>query len=505
MFAVVNVITRQDEGVTGGRVDLEAGGLGKRAASATLDLPMGQDGGVALSGIVETSDGRDLFFPEFNAPATNNGIAHHLDWERRGEAMLSARRGDFSLSSRFSTRRKATPTAPYGTIFNDRASRVRDDAFFAELKYETQLSDVRHLMIRSYYDDYAYHGAFPYPGDPGTERAANRILGVEAAFGWDLVASDRLTVGAEYRRNLKTEYVLPDTKTGPFSYSLSRAFSVTSLYLQNDLQLRHNLSLLAGIRRDENSISGSALTPRVALVFDPTAGTTLKAMHGLAFRAPSIYEAGSIAAGSPKLKPERLAMSELILIQRLRGGLLFTGSLYHYSVRDLIDVVTDTTTGSLAYRNLSRASANGLEASLDARFAAGLRAYLNYGYQRAVARDSAQVGVRLTNSPAHLAKLGVAAQVVPQASVALELRYESGRKTVQDLKTQQFVVANLSLLSHPFGAGPGWGGPLRDLELSLSVLNLLNARYSYPGGVEHLQSSIPQDGRTFLFRLGYAF
>ncbi|MEO8140996.1 MAG: hypothetical protein ABI742_15185, partial [Gemmatimonadota bacterium] len=72
-------------------------------------------------------------------------------------------------------------------------------------------------------------------------------------------------------------------------------------------------------------------------------------------------------------------------------------------------------------------------------------------------------------------------------------------------ETGQFLLVNLNLLSHPFGAGPGSRAGLGNVELGVSVINLLNTRYSYPGGVEHLQDSIPQDGRTFIARLTSRF
>ena len=42
-------------------------------------------------------------------------------------------------------------------------------------------------------------------------------------------------------------------------------------------------------------------------------------------------------------------------------------------------------------------------------------------------------------------------------------------------------------------------------ELEFRISNLFNTRYAYPGGVEHLQPAIGQDGRTFIVRLTTRF
>ena len=82
-FAVVNVITRTGASLGGGSVD----GRGRharhrswsRAASGSV-FANGLD--FALSATYERSDGVDrLYFPAFDTPATNNGIAEGLDGE----------------------------------------------------------------------------------------------------------------------------------------------------------------------------------------------------------------------------------------------------------------------------------------------------------------------------------------------------------------------------------------------------------------------------------------
>ncbi len=43
----------------------------------------------------------------------------------------------------------------------------------------------------------------------------------------------------------------------------------------------------------------------------------------------------------------------------------------------------------------------------------------------------------------------------------------------------------------------------KDFDLSASLYNLFNKQYAESGGLEHLQTSIPQDGRSFRVKLVY--
>jgi outer membrane receptor protein involved in Fe transport len=494
MFAVINIITKSGTALQGARVEVGGGSYGRQSASAVGGFALGSRGAIAMSALVENRDGRDLYFPEFDSPATNNGIAHNLDYQRRAGGLLSAQLGDLSLHAQYTYRDKGIPTASYGQIFNDPLSKVRDAAGYLELKYDHDLSAVHHLTARTYYDDYYYSGTYPFSGDLNVDRASNRVMGAEAALRWDPIPNNRVTAGAEYRWNARTRYVVWDQ--GVQSSAIDEPFAIVSLYLQDDFQILDNLSLLTGARHDENSIAGGATTPRVALIYDPKPGTTLKAMYGRAFRAPSLYEA-KFPAGE-KLGPERLDMAELIWMQRLGKNALLTSSLYRYYVNGLIDVVTDSALGGLSYRNLGKVRAQGMEATLDVRPLTRLRGYLNYGIGRAVDDDTREP---LTNSPGHLVKLGLAAEVTRRASAAAELRYESGRRTVVGTRTDPFLIANLNLGFHPFPRTGATGG----FDLALRVTNLFGTRYAYPGGTEHLQPSIEQDGRAVMVRVGYEF
>jgi outer membrane receptor protein involved in Fe transport len=103
MFAVINLVTKTGQAVDGIRVGASGGSLGRYGMSL---LAGGTRGGLdyMVSGMWENTGGGDLYFPEFDSPATNNGIARNLDWEHRYGGMATATVGPFSLAARLGAR-----------------------------------------------------------------------------------------------------------------------------------------------------------------------------------------------------------------------------------------------------------------------------------------------------------------------------------------------------------------------------------------------------------------
>jgi outer membrane receptor protein involved in Fe transport len=72
----------------------------------------------------------------------------------------------------------------------------------------------------------------------------------------------------------------------------------------------------------------------------------------------------------------------------------------------------------------------------------------------------------------------------------------SSRKTLADQRIGGFLQTNLIVHYNKL---------LPNLDLSASIFNVFNRRYSDPGGAEHVEDTLLQDGRSFRIRLGYAF
>jgi iron complex outermembrane receptor protein len=72
----------------------------------------------------------------------------------------------------------------------------------------------------------------------------------------------------------------------------------------------------------------------------------------------------------------------------------------------------------------------------------------------------------------------------------------SERKTLANRHIPGFFLTNFTLFNQ---------NVLKGLEISASVYNLFDTRYGDPGGEEHRQDVIPQDGRSFRIKLTYGF
>src|SRR5207245_601026 len=68
-------------------------------------------------------------------------------------------------------------------------------------------------------------------------------------------------------------------------------YTNTGGYLQAQYAATPRVALTLGARGDYNSRYGGTLNPRVGVVTQPTANTTLKFLYGTAFLAPSPYQA----------------------------------------------------------------------------------------------------------------------------------------------------------------------------------------------------------------------
>ncbi len=505
MFGVVNLITRTTATLEGGEVGVHGGGEGRRGADVLYGHRFPDGTGLTVGAAWERADGADRFYKEYDDPTSNNGVANNLDWERRLGVHSSVSRGNIRLHGRYSARRKGIPTGAYEMAFNSPEAASLDAYAALELDYDAELTPDKHLSTRAYFNRYRYEGDYPTVTDSlggitnVTEGGRNTVLGAEATLQWDLGSGNRLTVGSELRRTLEASYYLP--RQGPRDLDLDQPSTRVSAYAQDEFHLNRRLTLLAGLRFDGYSQSQDAVSPRLAAILRPGRRATVKLLYGSAFRAPNVYEQGAVSADylpNPKLAPERVHTLELVWQQPLRRGVLWTASLFRYQMRGLIDLVAvDTAAGAYQYRNVGDATSNGLEAGVEARLGRSVTGFANYTYQRTV--DDA-TAVRLSNSPAHLLKGGISAAASPGARAALTARYESSRRTVYDTDTRPYLLADLQL-----GFGIVTAPDDRSIEFGIRITNLFDTRYASPGGVEHRQAAVAQDGRMVMAELRYGF
>ncbi|MCX7006292.1 MAG: TonB-dependent receptor, partial [Kiritimatiellaeota bacterium] len=504
-FAVVNVITKRAAAVKNLEVSAEAGSFDARKGRVTVGGVCTNTGAeVLLSATRYQSRGAGrLYYPEFDAPSNNNGIADRRDGELADNYFGSLHWRDLTASAAYVYRDKDIPTASWGTLFNDPRYHFIDSHGYVDVKWDHKISEQTTVMLRGYYDEISYTADYPVtpetsPEDLGLNRdvSLGRMLGGEAQVmhRWGL---HTFMLGGELRRHFNQDYGNYDVAPFRQNSDVARNSYDGGVFVQDEIALTTNLLLNIGARYDYYEDFGGSLNPRLGLIYSPWDKGTFKLLYyGRAFRAPSVNEIyGPWGTNSPNagLGPESIQTYELVYEQALSHNLRLTLAGYYYHIDDLIS----PDPSGLTYVNLDTVNTKGVETELEWRHASGVRLRAGYSLQRA---EDANTGARLSNSPEQLAKFRVLLPLVPErVFTGLEVLYAGRADALPDRATPHadaYWIANLTLFSQKLVEG---------LEISASLYNLLNTGYAVPVGAEHMQDLIYQDGRSLRVKLTYRF
>ena len=272
-LGVINIITKQGRDLKGAEVSADAGSLQTYRGRATYGQQYASGLEVLLSGTYyDTKGNRQLFFPEFNSPSTNNGIAQDVDTEQFHSIFLSANYRDFTLHAGYVSREKHIPTASFGTVFGDRQTETTDARAYTDLQFHHVVGDGWELNARGYYDWYGYDGTYTYdysgagilPFTENQDHFRGDWWGVDFSASRRLAKHHRLTLGTEETLNIN-QLITNYDKTPYFSYLYDQRSSIqSSVYFQDEFAIRKNLLLSAGLRYDRYSTSralGFSWTP----------------------------------------------------------------------------------------------------------------------------------------------------------------------------------------------------------------------------------------------------
>lgn len=513
-FGVVNIITHRGRQLNGWGVSAETGSYGASEAGLSFGKLFKNGLELYVSATYFRSPGqKSIYYPEFDQRifstsyrATNNGVAEDSDAEDAFKLLTNLRFGKFTVSGFFVTRDKTVPTAAFVTDFNTQRQKTIDRRGYLSVGYEHQISGDLRVTGHASYDTFWHSGDNPYnlapPGfPPHPLLSTDQLYGDWLTTEWQMTASileqHTVIVGAEFRNNLHQQarsYIDGDPNNYYFDSSLSS--KVAGVYAQTEVAIAPTLTFNGGARYDYYYSSfGGTLNPRFALIYHPAPRTTLKALYGQAFRAPNQYEQyyGSAAARQSPLRPERIRTFEVVLEHYFTGDYRFGISAYKYKVNDLIAVVI-LPDGDFTFANTDRSSAKGVELEFEGRYGHGVHVRTSYALQHA--RDET-TGNELTSSPRHLAKLNV---IIPlykdRLTTGLELQYNSSVRTLAGGTADDFLIGNITFTAFQ---------PAKGITLSLSLYNVMNTRYGYPGSGDHLQDVLIQEGRTGRAKLSWRF
>jgi outer membrane receptor for ferrienterochelin and colicins len=502
MLGVINVITKNGADINGTQVE---GGLGTYATNTervTYGKRLNNGADVLLSASRYASDGPpNLFFPEFNQPLNNNGVAVDQDQEQSRRLFGKVKYQDFTFEGGVVDRYKQEPTATFGAIFNNPNDTTDDAWAYSEVKYDKSLTSKTDIHIDAFYHSYYYHALFPYVpvATPvlNWDAASGRWAGTEMNLVTSAFKRQKLIVGLDYQYDIRQQLYNYDVSPYVLYQNHNRMGSRVGIYAQDDYKLRDDLTLSAGFRVDENHmIPDLQFNPRLALVWDARQDTTLKLIYGSAFRAPNVSER-DLGTPSPYNKEEHIRTYESDAEWRPFEGVKLTGDVF---INDFTRILEDDPGGSGMVVNVGKFTAYGYDLGAEKKWESGRS--VKWSFNHTILYD--QTGdpeVWATDSPKNVSKLSYGEPLFDKkAMLGIENVFVDARKTLQNRDAKYYDLVNANLSSKKLLPGA---------DVSFGVYNIFNCHPEMVGGPgtpgDTQQNVIPQNGRNVLGTIRYTF
>ena len=289
-----------------------------------------------------------------------------------------------------------------------------------------------------------------------------------------LRAGNTLTAGFELEEEKgRSDYVSESAWGIVESRFPSARAGSAGVYLLDHWEIGERFFVTAGVRADNHSHAGPAVTFRIAPAYLIAAtGTRLKATIGTGFKSPSLYQLFAPGTswgpvGNPSLRPERATGWDAGIEQSFMEDRVVLGlTWFENSFRDLVDF--DFQAG---YVNIGRARTKGLEASAEARPADGVR--LGASYARLSARDE-DAGTELLRRPRDKFSADAAVRFFGRFDLTVTALWV-GRRLDRDFSAfpyQTVMLPGYVLLDAVLAIAVG-----SRLDLFARVNNILNTRY----------------------------
>ncbi len=505
---LINVVTKTGKAVNGAQLAGEVGSFGTYKGRASYGKKLDNGADMLFSASHYDSDGvKNLYFPEFDSPATHNGIAHNMDAERADRLFGRVQYKEFTLMGGFVDRFKRVPTASFGAIFNDPDFYTVDRQFFGDLKYNKALSDKTSLQLKGSSQGYDYSATQAYDNGGKVinhDVAGGRWWSGEAQLTSTVFARHRLMLGLEYQYDQRQKMFNYDIYPYAIYQDSNRHGHRVELYAQDDIQVLDDVIFSAGLRLDyHHMLKSLQLNPRLGLIWNPLDSTSFKLLYSSTFRAPNAWERdynydGSNAA-NPNNGEERIKSYESIVEWHSRTGLKLIGDLFFNNISRLLEQNIDPGYGAAGpFINMGRYHAFGVELEAEKRWDSGRLLKASYTYSRLT--DEAKGGIWAKASPQNIFKLHYAEPLFNNfAKLGIENIFIDERLTPQDSIADAYNQLNLNLSSDKIAPG---------LDISVGAYNLFDSHYQMLGGTgpaDITQKIIPMNGRGFRLKLQVTF
>jgi iron complex outermembrane receptor protein len=395
-------------------------------------------------------------------------------------------------------REKQLPVGWGDFLFNNPGTRTWDARNFVELSYQSSAPRTRGLQWRASYDWYTYQGCYYY-FNRDHALVDNRDQGragwfsSRLSYSWMTREFGELTVGGEFAADLFNDQWNWDKKPAYRERLRLSATEVSGgLFVKDELPLNRRWTANFGARLDRTNRGGGGVSPRLGLVYQRSASTTLKFLYGRSFRDPSAYERaysdGATAMANPLVRPEHADTAELVYERALGKRLQLVGSGYYYQLKDMIEQVW-VGLNVAQYQNEGRIRGAGAEFELSAKAWHGIDAAASVALQDNHLRPE---NTRLPDSPVAIAKARLAVPLGAKWVAALSMNSLSSRDTLAAAPLPSVTRLDATLTSLRLN---------RAFDVQVGLRNALNRKYWDPTAINSQVDRIQQDGRTFFVKL----
>lgn len=500
ILATINIVTKTP--VEGGKamVSTESGigGAERATLMSSLDLGRGANLLIEASGFV--AGGQNLSVPGFDAAGQSAAVANHVDAENGYHTFVNLAWGAWSFTGYFNDHLEHTPILGNGTVFNDQGQFLREARNFVGAAYTHDYAGGGQLHWEIDYDQFRYDDRYDYAEPFGTldnrDAARGDWISSEITYSHLVPRVGLLTVGLSGKLELRNRVENVDRSPDQaINLDLSHTDRTLAPFVQQEWKLGGRWTAYLGGRFDFSQNYGSFVSPRVALVFQPTKRTSYKLVYGRPFRTPSVYEQyyedGISQVSNLRLRPESAEAVEFSVEHKLGKSAYGLINGYHYSLRSVIEAVW--VTGSLIqYQNCGVRNSDGVDFELGGHLAAWLETTASLSLGHAVDAVAHEI---LPNAPGQMAKFrGAVPLWRDRLYFSADFEYLSARWTMSRASTRPVALVNASVstskLSHGF-------------DFVAGIRNALNWAYTDPIALPMVASvdQIPANGRTAFVKL----
>lgn len=282
--------------------------------------------------------------------------------------------------------------------------------------------------------------------------------------------------------------------------------SIISTYIQDQWRPLEGLEMTIGARYDHYDDWGDNLSPRLALLWQPSEAHVFKYQYAEAFRPPTLNETypgpfsfpGGVSVAD--LTAEQLATSEVSHIYR-RSGQVVRTTLFQTDIDDLIEFFQNPGNPPV-YRNRGSIRSRGLELEWERYFGRDVKLGSNLSY---VENDDSPTNSTLVGTANWLANLTLVWDMTPDINLSGRVRYVGQQKGWGGVvsSNQAETLDDYTTLDTTLT----WDNALnaRGLQLRVGVKNLFNTSYRLvPNPAQHPQG-LTSPERFLWLSVGYRF